>query len=101
MTNEKKDQGSDASRSNPETADHDREQLKKHAEQGIEKAMGGDSSSEEYPEQDLSEGSRGVEHGLGRREKSDNKDLDNAGTKPNTPQSSPGSEAAEPSPDER
>lgn len=37
MTSEKVDQGSDAARSDPKTADRDREQLKKDAEDNIRK----------------------------------------------------------------
>ncbi len=37
MTSEKADQGSDAARSDPKTADRDREQLKKDAEKNIRK----------------------------------------------------------------
>jgi hypothetical protein len=39
MTNEKADRGSDASRSDPNTADRDREQLKKEAEKNIRKVL--------------------------------------------------------------
>ena len=39
MTDEKVDQGSDAARSDPKTADRDREQLKKDAEKNIRKVM--------------------------------------------------------------
>jgi hypothetical protein len=42
MADDKKDQGSDASRSDPDTAESNRKDLKKQAEQGIERAMRGD-----------------------------------------------------------
>lgn len=39
MTTEKADQGSDAARTDPKTADRDREQLKKDAEKNIRKVV--------------------------------------------------------------
>ncbi|TCQ97161.1 hypothetical protein [Neorhizobium sp. JUb45] len=62
MVDERKDQGSDASRSDPETADQAREDLKKQAKKGIEKAMRADKSdgADIRPEQDPAEGSREV-----------------------------------------
>lgn len=100
MTDEKKDQGSDALRSDPDNADRAREDIKRQAERGIEKAMRGDPTPplEEHPEQDPAEGSREViDRDLAAQEtdvagSSDNKTLDNDRSV------SAGSEAAEPSP---
>ncbi|WP_145643768.1 hypothetical protein [Neorhizobium alkalisoli] len=64
-----KDLGSDAARSNPETADQDREALKKSAERNIE------------------------------RSKADGKDGNRDSVDDKQGQSTPGSEAAEPSPE--
>ncbi len=62
MTADRKDQGSDASRSDPDNADRAREDLKKHAEEGIKNAMRGDvaEGSDRHPEQDPAEGSSDV-----------------------------------------
>ncbi len=62
MVDERKDPGSDASRSDPETADQAREDLKKQAKKGMEKAMRADKSdgADIRPEQDPAEGSREV-----------------------------------------
>jgi hypothetical protein len=101
MSDEQKDLGSDASRTDPETADRARAQLKRQAERGIERAMGGDAAagSDGHPEQDPAEGSREtVERDLARKDKAEQP---NAGTvtAETTKGSSPGSEAAEPSPE--
>jgi len=102
MTNEQKDLGSDASRTDPETADLAREELAKQAQRGIERAMSIEPSagSDDHLEQDPAEGSREtVERDLARK---DEARLPNAGTFPTEPAakgSSPGAEAAEPSPE--
>lgn len=64
-----KDLGSDAARSNPETADQDREMLRKRAEENID------------------------------RSKSKNGDVDRDGHGEKRDNPTPGSEAAEPSPE--
>lgn len=72
MTDQKTDQGSDASRSDPDNADRAREDLKRQAEKGIEKAMKSDSmhAAGDHPEQDPAEGSREmIERDLARQEK--------------------------------
>ncbi|MGI2034000.1 hypothetical protein ACRQ1B_16525 [Rhizobium panacihumi] len=102
MTDEQKDLGSDASRTDPETADSAREQLKRQAERGIEKAMGGDAStgSDDHPEQDPAEGSREtVERDLARIDKAGQSHAETVTAEPTTKGSSPGAEAAEPSPE--
>jgi len=89
MADNKKDQGSDALRSDPDNADQAREDLKKQAERGIAEAKerGLDEPSEDHPEQDPAEGSREmIERDLAREY--------DAG-------SSAGAEAAEPSPGDR
>ena len=55
MVDQRKDQGSDASRTDPETADQAREDLKKQAEKAMrrERSNGADS----HPEQDPAQGS--------------------------------------------
>lgn len=102
MTNEQKDLGSDALRTDPETADRAREELAKQAQRGIERAMSGESSagSDDRPEQDPAEGSREtVESDLARKDKAGQPTAGTVTTEPTKKGSSPGSEAAEPSPE--
>ncbi len=102
MTDDQKDLGSDASRTDSETADRAREELAKQAERGIERAMGGKASagSDDHPEQDPAEGSRKtVERNLARNDKADKPKPESGTAEPVIKESSPGSEAAEPSPE--
>lgn len=102
MTIDQKDLGSDALRTDPETADRAREELAKQAQRAIEKAMGGDAAagSDDHPEQDPAEGSREtVESDLARKDKAGQPTAGTVTTEPAAKGSSPGAEAAEPSPE--
>ena len=59
MTDDQKDLGSDASRTDTEKADRTRETLKKEAEKGIERAISEEPSagSDNHPGQDPTDGS--------------------------------------------
>lgn len=100
MTYDRKDQGSDASRSDPDNADRAREDLKTHAEKGIENAMRGDRSkrSNRRPDQDPAEGSPGlIERDLARAAvPGSSEGGEKARRKPS--RSTAGAEAVEPSP---
>lgn len=89
MTDNEKDLGSDALRSDPDNADQAREDLKEHAERGIAEAKkdGPDEPSNDHPEQDPAEGAREV--------------IDRDLARDNEASGSAGSEAAEPSPGDR
>jgi hypothetical protein len=102
MTDDQKDLGSDASRTDPETADRAREQLKRQAERGIERAMGNKASagSDDHPEQDPAESSREtVERDLARKDKAGQPSAGIVTAELTIKGSSPGAEAAEPSPE--
>ncbi|TNM63077.1 hypothetical protein [Aliirhizobium smilacinae] len=102
MTGDQKDLGTDASRTDSETADRAREVLEKQAERGIERAMGDKASagSDYHPEQDPAEGSlETVERDLAPKDKAGKPIAESGQAKPLTKESSPGSEAAEPSPE--
>ncbi len=102
MSDDLKDLGSDASRTDPETADRAREELENQARRGIERATAGDSSAgpDDHPEQDPAEGSREtVERDLARKDKDGWPEAESVTADPAKKVSSPGSEAAEPSPE--
>ena len=102
MADDQRELGSDASRTDPKTADRAREELAKQAERGIERAMRGQASagSDDHPEQDPAEGSRQtVERDLARKDKLGKPKAESGPAKPTPEAPSPGSEAAEPSPE--
>jgi hypothetical protein len=88
MTDEK-DMGSDAARTDPKTADRDREELKKFAEQNIERAMRVDDKDLEH--MPATESGNSADNGASPRKGGEDKAAER--------QSTPGSEAAEPSPE--
>lgn len=86
---DKEDMGSDAARTDPKTADRDREELKKRAEQNIERVMHVDDQN---PDRMLATGSGNLDDNEASPRKAGRDEA--AGR-----QSTPGSEAAEPSPE--
>ncbi|TCQ95057.1 hypothetical protein [Neorhizobium sp. JUb45] len=102
MIDDQNDLGSDASRTDPETADRAREKLARGAERGIEKAMSGEASalSNDPPDQDPVEGSiETAERNLAWSGEDGQPSAESVAGEPANRLSSAGSEAGEPSPE--